>query len=35
MAVIVILGVLGLVIGLTAYACRNQDGKLPDDRTSL
>jgi hypothetical protein len=30
-----VLAVLGLIIGVTAYACRNSDGQLTDGRTSL
>jgi len=35
MAAFVMLTVLGLIIGVTAYACRNLDGQLPNDWTSL
>jgi hypothetical protein len=35
MTALVVLVVLGAIIAVTAYACRNRDGQLPDDQTSL
>ncbi len=35
MAAFIVLGVLGVIIGVTAYIYRNHDGQLPTDRTSL
>ena len=35
MAVLVFVGVMGLVIGVTAYAYRDCDDQLPDDWTSF
>jgi hypothetical protein len=35
MTTFVILTVLTVVIGITAYACRDSGGQLPNDWTSL
>jgi hypothetical protein len=35
MAAFTVLVVLGLIIGMTAYVCRNCDGQIPDDQISL